>query len=554
MATCNLQPLLGISPTTPVFRWKTILQFLLITTLSSSSFSLSDISPSRLCRTAIDPDACETILKQTVPSYGGNTIRTPADLLRKFLADYLPSMEAATVEFGKVRGELNHPREIQAIADCVELMEFSINEVQDTIKIKNLRRRHADAQTSLSAVLTNHLTCLDGLDPPEKSPAKDVLDALISKSRVALAVLAEIIGQTDFQVPFKGKFPSWVKSSDRKLVRRNPGDLKADIVVSQNGKGNFKTLTEAMKSVSKVRKNRVIIYVMKGLYKENVDMNAKSPVMIYGDGMTQTVFTGDHSFGDNYTTYNSYTLAAKGPGVILQDLCVRNTAGAAKHQAVALMVGGDKSIINRCFLDGYQDTLYTHSKRQFYRDCTVTGTIDFVFGDAAVVLQNCTLVAKKPGKAQQNMVTAQGRADPNQNTGISLHLCNLTPSPKLKPVIDRFPTFLGRPWRNFARTMVMESYIGAHINPAGWHEWSGTVFLDTLWFGEFSNHGPGSATKSRVKWSTFHAISDRSVASKFTVSGLLQDDKEKWVIQSGVDCMEGLLPPRKINQTNVNVS
>ncbi|XP_031116882.1 pectinesterase 2.2-like [Ipomoea triloba] len=290
---------------------------------------------------------------------------------------------------------------------------------------------------------------------------------------------------------------------------------------------------------------------MKGLYKENVDMNAKSPVMIYGDGMTQTVFTGDHSFGDNYTTYNSYTLAAKGPGVILQDLCVRNTAGAAKHQAVALMVGGDKSIINRCFLDGYQDTLYTHSKRQFYRDCTVTGTIDFVFGNAAVVLQNCTLVAKKPGPAQQNMVTAQGRADPNQNTGISLHLCNLTPSPKLKPVIDRFPTFLGRPWRNFARTMVMESYIGAHINPAGWHEWSGTVFLDTLWFGEFSNHGPGSATKSRVKWSTFHAISDRSVASKFTVSGLLQDE-EKWVIQSGVDCMEGLLPPRKINQTNVN--
>ncbi|XP_031116880.1 pectinesterase 1-like [Ipomoea triloba] len=200
MATCNLQPLLGISPRTPVFRWKTIFQFLLITTLSlSSSFSLSDISPSRLCRTAIDQDACETILKQTVPSYGGNTIRTPADLLRKFLADYLPSMEAATVEFGKVRGELNHPREIQAIADCVELMEFSINEVRDTITIKNLRRRHADAQTSLSAVLTNHLTCLDGLDPPEKSPAKGVLESLISKSRVALAVLAEIIGQNDFR-------------------------------------------------------------------------------------------------------------------------------------------------------------------------------------------------------------------------------------------------------------------------------------------------------------------------------------------------------------------
>ncbi|XP_019183215.1 PREDICTED: pectinesterase 2.2-like [Ipomoea nil] len=271
-------------------------------------------------------------------------------------------------------------------------------------------------------------------------------------------------------------------------------------------------------------------------------MNVKSPVMIYGDGMTQTVFSGDHSFGDNYTTFKSYTLASKGPAAILQDLCVRNTAGAAKHQAVALLVGGDKSIINRCRLEGYQDTLYAHSKRQFYRDCTITGTIDFVFGDAAVVLQNCTLIAKKPLAAQKNMVTAQGRSDPNQNTGISLQLCNFVPSPQLAPVVDRFPTFLGRPWQKFSRTMVMESFIGAHINPAGWYEWSGTLFLDTLWFGEYSNRGPGSSTKNRVKWSTFHAVSDRSVAAKFTVAKLLHDEEEQWVIHSGVDCMEGLLP------------
>ncbi|KAK4706981.1 hypothetical protein R3W88_033453 [Solanum pinnatisectum] len=83
---------------------------------------------------------------------------------------------------------------------------------------------------------------------------------------------------------------------------------------------------------------------------------------------------------------NLFTLVAQfifnavvvGNGFIAQDLQFQNTAGQQKHQAVALRVGEDQSVINRCKIDAFQDTLYTHTLRQFYRDCYITGTVDFI--------------------------------------------------------------------------------------------------------------------------------------------------------------------------------
>lgn len=109
--------------------------------------------------------------------------------------------------------------------------------------------------------------------------------------------------------------------------------------------------------------------------------------------------------------------AVVGDGFLARDITFQNTAGPSKHQAVALRVGADFSAFYRCDMLAYQDTLYVHSLRQFYVGCFVAGTIDFIFGNAAAVLQDCDIHARLPNPGQRNMVTAQGRDDPNQNTG-----------------------------------------------------------------------------------------------------------------------------------------
>lgn len=223
---------------------------------------------------------------------------------------------------------------------------------------------------------------------------------------------------------------------------------------------------------------------------------------------------------------------------MLQDICIENTAGPEKHQAVALRVGADRSVINRCRLDGYQDTLYAHSLRQFYRDSVISGTVDFIFGNAAVVFQNCNLIARKPMIDQQNLVTAQGRVDPNQNTGTSIQRCKVVPSDDLAPVKGSIPTYLGRPWKEYSRTVVMQSYIDDHVDPKGWMKWSGDFALDTLYYGEYDNNGPGAGTGGRVNWTGYHVITDPNVAKDFTVAELIQGGT--WLQPTGVAFTEGL--------------
>uniref|UniRef100_A0A453FQ51 Pectinesterase n=1 Tax=Aegilops tauschii subsp. strangulata TaxID=200361 RepID=A0A453FQ51_AEGTS len=230
--------------------------------------------------------------------------------------------------------------------------------------------------------------------------------------------------------------------------------------------------------------------------------------------------------------------AVAADGVILQDLRIENTAGPEKHQAVALRVSADRAVINRCRVDGYQDTLYAHQLRQFYRDCFVSGTVDFVFGNAAAVLQNCVITARRPARGQKNAVTAQGRTDPNQNTGTSLQRCRVVPADDLAPVAEAFPTFLGRPWKAYSRTVYMQSYLGAHVHPRGWLEWNGDFALNTLFYGEYANEGPGAGTAGRVKWPGYRVITDGSVAEQFTVGQFIQGGY--WLKGTGVAYDDGL--------------
>jgi len=437
---------------------------------------------------------------------------------------------------------INDASQKSALEDCILLMDLSRDRLA-TLSSAMADEDSTNARTWLSAVLTNHGTCLDGLKGLVKSTMETHIEPLRAQTSTLLAMLNTISpSKTDELMKFINEFPSWVSHHDRKLLlleASSAKDVQANVVVAKDGSGKFKTVQEAVDSSPDNGKSRYVIYVKKGVYKENVSIGKKKiNLMMIGDGMDATVITGSLNVVDGATTFNSATLAAVGDGLILQDLKIENTAGPQKHQAVALRVGADQAIINRCRLDAYQDTLYSHSLRQFYRDSSISGTVDFIFGNSAVVFQNCDLIARKPMDKQQNLMTAQGREDPNQNTGTSIQSCRVIASSDLQPVKKTFPTYLGRPWKAYSRSVFMQSYIDDHVDPKGWLEWDGDFALKTLFYGDYQNKGPGAGTSGRVKWPGYHVITDPNVAKSFTVAVLIQGGS--WLKGTGVAFTEGL--------------
>lgn len=221
--------------------------------------------------------------------------------------------------------------------------------------------------------------------------------------------------------------------------------------------------------------------------------------------------------------------AVSGKGFIARDMTFRNTAGPQNHQAVALRVDSDQSAFFRCSVEGYQDTLYVHSLRQFYRECNIYGTIDFIFGNGAAVLQNCKIYSRVPLPLQKVTITAQGRKNPNQNTGFSI---------QDSYVVATQPTYLGRPWKQYSRTVYMNTYMSGLVQPRGWLEWYGNFALNTLWYGEYRNYGPGASLNGRVKWPGYHIIRDASAARYFTAGRFI--DGMAWLPGTGIRFTAGL--------------
>ncbi|KAK9673962.1 hypothetical protein RND81_12G201800 [Saponaria officinalis] len=549
---------------------KILLFFLTIVTLISLSYlglvtikayNSNPIEIISLCGKSHDLTSCLALINEAIFPNELETTSFSSDDGRKMLGKILSkhALDINKVIYGTKLSNV-HTKSDQAISDCLELMDLSHERVFDSIKIlaKNIKNNNKNKyyyeqnddiniRTWLSAVLTNHVTCLDQLENESHLLGlKSKVEDLIQKGRALLSIHAKVCvkdlgGGENFGRKIRNGqlYPSWLRRSDRKLLGVSGSDVVADVVVAKDGSGNFTTVAEAVASAPDKGKNRYVIYVKEGVYVENIEVGKKKKnVMMVGDGMNLTIITGSENVFDGNTTFRSATLAAVGERFILQDICIQNTAGPEKHQAVALRVGADQSVINRCKLDAYQDTLYAHSLRQFYTNSLITGTVDFIFGNAAVVFQNCQLVARKPMTSQKNMVTAQGRTDPNQNTGTSIQYCDIVASADLEPVTAQFPTFLGRPWKNFSRTVVMQSNIGDLIDPAGWSKWDGDFALDTLYYAEYMNSGPGSDTSMRVNWTGYHILNDPSEAKPFTVGEFIQG--QEWLDEAGVTFVEGL--------------
>ncbi|KAK4270981.1 hypothetical protein QN277_019743 [Acacia crassicarpa] len=468
------------------------------------------------CNQTPYPQPCEYFLNNN-PIHSQKIIKHKHDFLNlslQLVQERALKGHANTLSLGP---KCRNSREKAAWADCVELYEQAIHKLNKTLDRINTMFSQVDAQTWLSTALTNLETCRAGF---YELGVQDYLFPLMSNNVTKLLSNTLALNKVEYKEPSnKDGFPIWVKPGDRKLLQSSFSSSRANVVVAKDGSGKYTTISAAINAAPQSSSGRYVIYVKAGVYNEQVEINAKN-IMLVGDGIGKTIITGSKSVGGGTTTFQSATVGVVGDGFIAQGITFRNTAGASNHQAVALRAGSDLSVFYRCSFEGYQDTLYVHSQRQFYRECDIYGTVDFIFGNAAVVFQNCNLFARNPPN-KVNTITAQGRTDPNQNTGISIHNCRVTAASDLKPVQSSVKTYLGRPWQQYSRTVFMTTFLDSLINQAGWLEWSGNFALNTLYYGEYMNNGPGSSTSNRVKWSGYHVITSASEASKFTVANFI---------------------------------
>ncbi|CAN8305510.1 unnamed protein product [Cochlearia groenlandica] len=530
-----------------ILGFATFFTFQLISINTTNDNSLLTLN--QICHGTHDQDSCQTLLSEFTTLSLSKLNRL--DLLQVFLKNTLWRLDTATNTVSEARHRSNDVRHKASLADCEDMMDVSKDRMVSSMK--ELRggnpnlESYANVHTWLSSVLTNYMTCLESisdvsLDSKPRVMIKTKVQDLVSRARVALAIFVSVLpARDDLEMLFPHHLPSWLTSFDRKLLESAPKTLKitANVVVAKDGTGKYKTVNEAVTAAPENSNTRYVIYVKKGVYKETIDIGKqKKNLMLVGDGKDVTVITGSLNVVDGSTTFRSATVAANGDGFMAQDIWFQNTAGASKHQAVALRVSADQTVINRCRIDAYQDTLYTHTLRQFYRDSYIIGTVDFIFGNSAVVFQNCDIVARKPDAGQKNMVTAQGREDPNQNTAISFQKCKITASSDLAPVKGSVKTFLGRPWKLYSRTVIMQSFIDNHIDPAGWFPWDGEFALSTLYYAEYANNGPGSDTSKRVTWKGFKVVKNSKEVEQFTVAKLIQGGM--WLKPTGVTYQEWL--------------
>ncbi|OIW00948.1 hypothetical protein TanjilG_10026 [Lupinus angustifolius] len=488
-----------------------------------SGYSLSDIK--KWCSQTPNPKPCEYYLSDNAFN---KPIKNKSDFLKVSLQIALDQAQKGQENAHSLGPKCRNSKERAVWADCLELYEYTVQRLNQTIN-PNTKFIEVDAQTWLSTALTNLETCKDGFN--DLGVSDNVLPLLSNNVTKLISNVLSLNKVPDQQQSYKDGFPTWVKPRDGKLLR-SYAIAQANVVVAKDGSGKYKTVKEAIDGAPQSSNDRYVIYVKKGTYNEQIVIKAKN-IMLVGDGIGKTIITGSKSVEGGSTTFNSATVAAEGYGFMAQYMTFRNTATTT--QAVALRSGSDNSVFYKCGFEGYQDTLYVHSQRQFYRECDIYGTVDFIFGNAAVVLQNCNLYARN-GYQNTVTVTAQGRTDPNQNTGIIIHNSKFKGAPGFKS--KSVKSYLGRPWKEYSRTVFLKTYLDSLINPAGWMEWDGNFALNTLYYAEYANTGPGSSTKNRVKWRGYEVITSASKAEPFTVGKFL--DGNSWLPATGVPFTSGL--------------
>jgi pectinesterase len=299
---------------------------------------------------------------------------------------------------------------------------------------------------------------------------------------------------------------------------QQPAVYPQQITVAQDGSGNYKTIQDAIDAVRAYSPEHITMIIKNGIYHEKVTIPAwVTNLSVIGESRENTIITCEDYSGKfmnadtvsnkkKFSTFNSYTLRVQGNDITIENLTIKNAAGRV-GQAVALHVDGDRFVIKNCNLLGNQDTLLTanDTSRQYYLNCLIEGTTDFIFGNATAVFQDCTIKSLSDSYVTAASTTQQ------QKFGYVFLNCRLTAGPEVKK------EYLGRPWRAYAKVVFIGCEMGAHILPEGWHNWGKVENEATAYYAEYNNTGAGAATAKRVSWS--HILSKKE-AGQYTIENI----------------------------------
>lgn len=290
-----------------------------------------------------------------------------------------------------------------------------------------------------------------------------------------------------------------------------------DIVVAQDGSGDFTSVQQAINAVPDFRKKQTRIFIRNGFYWEKIIIpETKDSLILIGEDKFKTILSFNNfaskptGFGDQLGTSGSASVYISPNNFSAKNITFENGAGPV-GQAVAVIVRSDKASFVNCRFLGFQDTLYTHKigSRQYYKNCYIEGTVDFIFGSSVAFFEECEIFCKNNG-----YVTAPSTPQ-NSPFGYVFYKCKIDGE-------NPNSFFLGRPWRPFGNVAFIECKMSDVIKPEGWNNWGKVSNEKTAKFLEYKNtEKGGNLQNKRVKWAK---ILTEKQAKKYTKEIVLGKD------------------------------
>ncbi|OIW12461.1 hypothetical protein TanjilG_04210 [Lupinus angustifolius] len=272
------------------------------------------------------------------------------------------------------------------------------------------------------------------------------------------------------------------------------------LTVSQDGTGHYKTVQEAINAVPLGNTRRTIIRVSPGTYKQPLYVaKTKNFITLSGVCSEDTVLTWNntatkikHHQGDKVIgtgTFGCGSVIVEGSDFIAENITFENSSPEGSGQAVALRVTADRCAFYNCRFLGWQDTVYLHYGKQYFKDCYIEGSVDFIFGNSTALLEHCHIHCKSAG-----FITAHSRKSQQETTAYVFLRCVITGNG------GSSYSYLGRPWGSFGRVVFAFTYIDQCIKLVGWNNWGKTENEKSACFYEYRCYGPGWCPSKRVVW------------------------------------------------------